>query len=334
MTNNTFNSNDFGIFVTISSSNTLTNNTCSNNQYGIYLFADTDDNDIQWNVFIDNSFFNGYDGGTDNIFNYNYWSDYMGTDANLDGFGDTAYVFLANSDPHPLMYLPTPLSWIYLPVDQIVEFGQPFQYELLITSPSPLTFWLNDTLFYADNQGVITSRAILFIDTYVLRVVVTNIYGSRLTATFQVKVLDNMSPDWLIIPTDQTLSYGEEFDYQIAVIDISGIDHWELSDTVHFTLTVTYYSIGSTARITNITTLETGVYSLEIRAYDMYDNNCSSTIIVTILESMTTVTTTTTTTTTIQPEEDSILLIVAGAGIIGATAILVILVWLRKRGGK
>jgi len=334
MINNTCSNNDYGIFVTLSGFNILTNNTYSNNQYGIYLFEDAAENDIQWNVLTDNSLFSGYDNGTNNIFDYNYWSDYAGTDVDLDGFGDAAYVFLANSDPHPLMYLPTLPKWTKQPVDQIVNFGQPFRYDLNVTSPSPLTLWLNDTLFYIDDQGVVTSRAILFIDTYGLRVVVTNIYGSRLTVTFRVNVLDTTSPDWLIIPTDQTLSYDEGFDYQIAVIDISGIDHWELSDTVHFTFTATHYSMGSTVRITNITVLETGEYSLEIRAYDMYHNNCSATIVVTILESMTTATTTPTTPTTSQPEDDSTLVIVVGVGIIGATAILVILVWLRKRGGE
>ena len=332
--NNSYSSNIYGIYINQSSFNILTNNTCSNNQFGIYLLTDTDNNDIQWSVFADNLIINGYDNGTGNIFDYNYWSDYTGSDANLDGFGDTAYVFLANSDPHPLMYLPTPPSWINLPTNLTIEFGQLFRYDFSDISPSPLTFLLNDTLFYVDDQGVVTSRAILFIGTYGLRIVVTNIYGSSLTVTLRIDVLDTTSPDWLIIPTDQTLSYDEAFDYQIAVIDISGIGHWDLSDTVNFTLIIIHYSVGSTARITNLTILAPGVYELNVTVSDQYGNAISANFLVTVKPPETDMITTTTTTSTGQTEVDATLIIVAGLGISGAAAIVIVLIIFKKRRGE
>jgi parallel beta-helix repeat protein len=104
LTDNTVSNNVWGIYLGSSSNNNLTGNTASNNTIGIYLFFSGDNNHI-YNNYFDNTN-NAQDDGT-NIWNIsktsgtniiggpwlggNYWSDYNGTDADGDGFGDTSY---------------------------------------------------------------------------------------------------------------------------------------------------------------------------------------------------------------------------------------------------
>jgi len=335
VSDNTCTSNSEGIRFEDSDSNVVSNNTCTSNiDIGINLDISSDLNNIQWNVFVDSPA-NGYDLGTGNVFDYNYWSDYSGTDANGDGFGDIPYTFTSNSDPHPLVYLPS-LSWIEPPTDQSVEFEHLFHYELNILYDGPLTWSISDTMrFRIDNQGVVESLWILPIGDYALRVNVTNIYGISITATFHVRVAvdaDN-PPGWLTTPTDQSLAFGEEFDYQVVAIDPSGIDRWELNDTTHFTLSASIYFDGSTARLSNKSILEVGSYGLNISVYDVYGNRLSAVFSITVTTTTTTITTPTTTgsTSTIPGGIDPVMTLALGAGLGGATVIVIVILLLRRK---
>ncbi|MFX1603467.1 MAG: nitrous oxide reductase family maturation protein NosD [Promethearchaeota archaeon] len=314
--------------------NLFTNNTIADNEYGMYLDRAAN-NSVIWNIFLDNwGSVTIEELAVGNIFDYNFWSDYSGADADGDGIGDAPYMYFGPLDVHPLMYLPTPPIWVESPIDQNIEFGPYFfRFDLNVTSHAPLNWWVNDTvLFTIDSTGLVRSTAYLPIGIYGLKVVVTNIYLSELTADFYVWVRDTIPPAWMIAPTDQTLEYGEGIDYQVAVIDLSGIEHWELSDTVHFTLTTSDHSLGSTAHITNATTLEPGVRYLQITAYDPYDNFCTATITVRVLEGTDTTTTTTTTTFTSTDSGaiDPAMTFVIGIGVGGVTVIVIVLAVLRR----
>jgi parallel beta-helix repeat protein len=336
---NTCTSNiDYGIELDNSDFNTVANSSCLNNQIGIYLLRGSDNNTVQWNVFADNVE-NGVMGilQLGNIFDYNYWSDYTGTDADANGIGDTAYMYTRIIDVHPLIYLPTPPRWIEAPVDQAVEFWFSYlRYDLNVTCPSPVTWHLDHRLFSVDNQGIVTSFIILPVDTYHLRIAITNIYGSILLTNLLVAVLDTSLPGWLTVPTDQVLEYGESLDYQIAAIDPSGIDHWEINDTTHFILDTSFYFDGSTARITNGSILEQGSYALNLTVFDIFANKISAVFSVIVEADMMALTTTTSPTTTdptstIPEGIDPMLTLSLGAGIGGLVVLVIVIVLQRRR---
>jgi len=108
--NNTISTNDWGVTLYNSSGNTIRGNMLSDNTFGIDPEAESNNNLIYHNNFIDNieqavwnpdclnTWDDGYPSGG------NYWSDYTGTDTNGDGIGDTAYsIDPMNKDRYPLM---------------------------------------------------------------------------------------------------------------------------------------------------------------------------------------------------------------------------------------
>jgi parallel beta-helix repeat protein len=100
-----------GILLDYSSiKNTVKSNTVANNsQYGIVLDHQSNNNTIHHNNFINNTN-HAYTYGSINTWDDgypsggNYWSDYTGVDANMDGIGDSSYeIDSMNIDHCPLM---------------------------------------------------------------------------------------------------------------------------------------------------------------------------------------------------------------------------------------
>lgn len=112
VTNNSIISNIYGIKLSSSHNNTISYNEIGwNSNYSIFS-TESDDNIIYMNNIINNGglLSQAYDDQSSNQWSYddkgNYWSDYLGTDVNDDGIGDTPYYIsggLNTTDDYPLM---------------------------------------------------------------------------------------------------------------------------------------------------------------------------------------------------------------------------------------
>lgn len=93
-----------------SNSNQLIGNTITfSSQIGLEIQPGCTSNTISWNALAFNSPGDVSDNGNDNTFDYNFYSDYEGTDWNFDGIGDIPHYIsgMAGSvDLHPLMAPP------------------------------------------------------------------------------------------------------------------------------------------------------------------------------------------------------------------------------------
>ena len=91
--------------------NVISENIINDNNYGIGLEPGTANNEMYLNCL--NNTFNAVDDGTNNNWDNgnkgNYWNDYIGTDGDNDGIGDTPYDIpgsAGSQDDYPLMKCP------------------------------------------------------------------------------------------------------------------------------------------------------------------------------------------------------------------------------------
>jgi hypothetical protein len=231
-------------------------------------------------------------------------------------------------------------EWIVGPTDLVLDLGDSLHVALIASDESGIADWgINDTanfnlsvthmnvtgyrfgwhLLHISNSTWLASGA------YSLNVSVSDPYNNSIHAIFTVTVeappQDTTPPEWVIAPVDEVLDYGTPFVQRVGAWDDSGIDHWWLDDTDHF-------SLDEQGFIRNATVLEPGVYTLEVRAFDPYDNYCSATLVLTVNEA-----TTGTATTTTQPPDGTgpVVAVLLFTGIGGAVAIVNVIILLRKR---
>ena len=248
----------------------------------------------------------------------------------------------------------TPPEWIVGPTDAILELGEAVDVGLIATDQSGIILWtINDTgnfnlsvtqlnvTGYQNGWHLlhITNATLLSTGLYTLNVSVSDPYGNKLVGVFSILMQtqqDSTPPIWIVEPIDETIESTTAFNQRLGAWDESGIHHWWLNDTAFFT-------IDETGVIRNITSLEPGTYTLEVRAYDPFDNYCSAIFVVTVLEptpsttpsatSSTTTTTPSTTPTTGNPQNgfDAMSLLIAIGGISLAVIVVVILFLIKKK---
>jgi len=290
--NNTYtgSSSDDGLIletdISGSYSNIIANNTFTNVHFGITIDSDSTSNIIEWN-YLDGSAYSLVDGNPTevNTIQYNYYEEYSGTDDDGDGIGTPAYPlppYYSYSDLYPLIYPPVRPEWVEFPVDQSVPYGPDFFYDLNVTSYSPITWWVNDSEFSIDEQGIITASD-LEVGTYDLLVKVTNIYGRYLVGTFQVSIYDTELPTWVIPAEDQSIMENEAFDYFVIASDESGFSSSSINATFLFNLTTAEDNEWILLRIRNITPLTPGFYPLNLTISDNHANSVSAIFSLTVI---------------------------------------------------
>jgi parallel beta-helix repeat protein len=259
--------------------NVFTNNTSIRNQYGIRVwFGNCVNNSFYWNVLVNSTIDDAYDVGTDSVFDYNHYSEYSGTDSDRDWIGDTSHLIeggVGTLDLHPLMYPRVPFEWNASLAERNFEVGAHILVYVDTDPPAPAgSWWINDTVdFVIDAWGVISNVTPLSLGTYGIEVRVTNIYGTLLTAVFDIVINTGAPPTWVETPIDQLIEYGQALLYDLDATDPSGIDSWWIDDTLRFT-------IDWQGRLRNATTLTPDDYGVEIFVSDIHGNTQSARIVI------------------------------------------------------
>ena len=170
-------------------------------------------------------------------------------------------------------FIPLLSSWVTTPVDQYVEYNNGFYLDLDTTAPEPMVMWINDTVqFSIDSSWVITNITPIDIGIYGLRVTGRNMYGHHLVAEFDVIVQDTTAPEWVSVPTDiMVIDMTESFSFDLEATDLSGIHHYWITSNANLTVD----GDGLIGEDELVSDLSRGNYSVEVRAYDPYDNYAS-----------------------------------------------------------
>ncbi|MGY5852714.1 MAG: right-handed parallel beta-helix repeat-containing protein [Candidatus Thorarchaeota archaeon] len=201
-------------------------------------------------------------------------------------------------------------TWVTQPSNQTVELGTAIRYILVASDPSGLEQWsIDDTTdFHIDSSGVLSSVGMLDVGTHTLNISVSDPYGHTTSVVINIFVEDTTPPTWVVVPSNQSLIYGQSLNYDLDASDISGIDEWSLDDTAHFT-------ISEEGVLSFVGVLPVGDYEVRVTVSDTYGNEVSATIIVTIRSA----------------ESNPMMLPIAIAGLGGVVLVALVLVHPRGR---
>ncbi|KKM96535.1 hypothetical protein LCGC14_1177140 [marine sediment metagenome] len=93
---------------------------------------------------------------------------------------------------------------------------------------------------------------------------------NSLILNYIVQFAEDNAPNWDQTPVDQLIQEGDSFLYDVNASDTSGVEYL-INDIVNFNIT-------TDGLITNSSSLSLGVYPLEIRAYNSFNNSITATI--------------------------------------------------------
>ncbi|MGY5880783.1 MAG: hypothetical protein RTV31_11060, partial [Candidatus Thorarchaeota archaeon] len=173
-----------------------------------------------------------------------------------------------------------PPFWIVNPTDQIAEFTHEFEYSIIAYAPGGFgEWWVNDSAnFDIDEVGVVTNATFLEIGTYGLFVTATDVWGQTISTEFSVVIQDTIGPTWTDVPDEIHLECNSTLNVDLEASDPSGVSHWSLNDTEHFTVT-------KTGRLAIAAGIDPGMYGLAVTAYDSYYNTRTCIITIYVSES-------------------------------------------------
>ena len=151
---------DTAVYLLDSSFNIFERNVIAESKYGVVTAANSRDNVISGNSFLDNGL-NGHDPHRWNQWNVdgigNYWSDYKGYDGDEDGIGDIPYYTL--HDEYPLMS--PPVQWTRVAPAGLTYAGNQVAPDgsLVVSSDTPISLSAMDPgsglaeIQYSINRG-------------------------------------------------------------------------------------------------------------------------------------------------------------------------------------
>ncbi len=159
-------------------------------------------------------------------------------------------------------------TWSVDPTDQTVNYHADFSYDVdAIDNFQIDTYWVNDTTnFLISAEGLITNRTILTPGVYPLKISVNDSTDNIIFTIIEITCQDVVNPTWIVVPTDQTVDFGEDFSYDVAATDNIAISTYWINATTNF-------HISAEGLITNRTILMPGMYPLKISVNDTSDNN-------------------------------------------------------------
>jgi parallel beta-helix repeat protein len=256
--------------------------------YGAWVLAGAVGARLYFNIFKNNSDHVRCQS-TESDVEYNYYDDYTGIDANGDGFGDVAYPLsggVGEYDYNPIVYDSIDIDWSVEPTDQALEFGESLNYDLDTVSVAPTDSWtISDTAhFIVDADGIISNKFQLAVGVYPIDVTATTVLGFSVEGIFTVTVADTVSPVFMGQVKNRTFAYGAPVEFQMIAQDLSGIDHWDLSDTQNFSLMADSFGETSVATIEAAGALDPGEYPLVLTVHDKNWNSVTAELYVIVEE--------------------------------------------------
>jgi len=198
-----------------------------------------------------------------------YWIEVMA----LDQYGNNCtaiFAIIVQDSMSPL--------WDVAPSSRDNEFGSNFIYKLNATDLSGISsWWINNTVsFQIDENGLVTNRTSLLVGLYWIQTKAFDPYGNNCSCIFIVTVEDTTIPTWTEEPSNQIVEFGVGIQFDVVAFDLSSIHHYWVNDT--------RFQITSEGIITNATILMYQNYTLELRAYDPYDNFVSTDISLSLID--------------------------------------------------
>jgi len=162
-------------------------------------------------------------------------------------------------------------EWDQIPEDQLLREGESFSYDVNASDTSGVAYSINDTVnFNISSEGMITNSSGLSLGVYPLEIRAYNPFNNSINATINIRFAEDIAPEWDEVPEDQTILVGESFYYDVNASGTLDVEY-SINDTLNF-------NINSEGIITNSLSLSVGVYSLEIRAYNPFNNSITTTI--------------------------------------------------------
>jgi len=161
------------------------------------------------------------------------------------------------------------------PIVLSISEGLPFIYDINATDDNGISSYsINDSRFSINSSGVIRNNSLLSTIVYVINISVNDTFGNRNSTTITLTVQDTTPPYFNPIPSNQAISYGQLFNYDVNATDISGISNYWLNDS--------RFTINNSGFIKNNTLLSVGNYSINISVNDTSSNTNSTIFMVTV----------------------------------------------------